>query len=61
MALAFLTTKAPMAGVVMAGLTHLGFMKFVAWWFGQFVTWSHQMRLLWRKLRAEPNPAALQH
>jgi hypothetical protein len=40
--------------VVMSGLVLLGLMHFCAWWFDQFVTWSHRMRTLWRRFRTEP-------
>jgi hypothetical protein len=45
--------------VVFLGLVLLGFMHFSAWWFGYFVRWTHQMRLLWRQLRSEPDPNAV--
>jgi hypothetical protein len=47
------------AAVVLAGITVLGLMKFSEWWFTQFVGWTHRMRLLWRKFRADPDPNAV--
>jgi hypothetical protein len=48
----------PILSALLVGASAL---TWVEWMFSRFVTWTHKMRLHWRRLLEEPNPKVLHH
>lgn len=57
--LAWLTDSQTLGYVFVVVMAVIGLMDLLEWFFRKFVTWTHRMRLLWRKLRSEPDPRLL--
>lgn len=57
--LEWLSEPQTLVNFIVYGLAIIGFLDVFEWLFRKFITWTHKMRLLWRKFLSEPDPRLL--
>ena len=55
----FITDPSTSVGLVVLILAVIGLLDVVEMFFRKFVTWTHKVRLHWRRLWSEPDPKVL--